>query len=257
MLKKEEKEESLLKELCGDDAKLYDVLGSLLYIDPIVAISRTDLEVLIEEAEKSVKDLSYEMARLEYRPVVDKAIFEATQNPEERSRYKKVIKDLVSKIVGATEKAKEKLEKNGLTDKATSLERRIEKYKFVRERVEDVINVASHFYNERLTMLAETGRRGARREAMREIEREEKREEQKARERRKERREAIRKMGREERREAETEEKKIEEIEGERREERRKERREAETEEKKIEEIEGERRETRREERREARRKVT
>jgi hypothetical protein len=48
LLKKEEKQESLLKELCGDDAKLYDVLGSLLYINPIAAISRTDLEILIE-----------------------------------------------------------------------------------------------------------------------------------------------------------------------------------------------------------------
>jgi len=222
-----------------------------------VAISRTDLEVLIEEAEKSVKDLSYEMAWLEYRQVVDKAIFEATQNPEEMGRYKKVIKDLVSKIVGTTEKAKEKLEKNGLTDKATSLERIIEKYKFVRERVEDVINVASHFYNERLKMLAETGRRGARKEAIREMGREEKREEQKARERREERREAIREMGREERREAEREEKRIEKMKKERREERREERQEAEREEKRIEKIEEEKREARSKERQEARRKVT
>ena len=31
--KKEEKEESLLKELCGDDAKLYAFLSSYLLID--------------------------------------------------------------------------------------------------------------------------------------------------------------------------------------------------------------------------------
>jgi len=71
-----------------------------------------------------VKDLSYEMARLKYRQVMDKALFEASQNPEERSRYIKVIKDLVSKIVSATEKAKEKVEKNGLTDKARNGKRR-------------------------------------------------------------------------------------------------------------------------------------
>ncbi len=29
--KKEEKEENLLKELCGDDAKLYDFLSSYMY----------------------------------------------------------------------------------------------------------------------------------------------------------------------------------------------------------------------------------
>jgi hypothetical protein len=188
---------------------------------------------------------------------VDKAIFEATQNPEERSRYKKVIKDLASKIVGATEKEKEKLEKNGLTDKAISLERRIKNYEFVMERIEDVINVASHFYNERLNMLAETERRGDRREAIRAMEREERREEKKSLERREERREEIRSMRGEERREAETEEKRIEKIEEERREARRKERREAETEEKRIEKIEEERREARRKERREVRRKIT
>ena len=32
--KKEEKEESLLKELCGDDAKLYDVLSNFMYEKP-------------------------------------------------------------------------------------------------------------------------------------------------------------------------------------------------------------------------------
>jgi len=200
--KKVKKEESLLKELCRDDSELYDVLASLLYLDPIAAISRTDLEILIEETEKSVKDLSYEMARLKYRQVMDKALFEASQNPEERSRYIKVIKDLVSKIVSATEKAKEKVEKNGLTDKAASLERRIHNFIFISERIEDVINVASHFYNERLVILGEKGRREERREERRE-------------------------MGREEREEAELEEMRIGEREEVGRERRRKERAEA------------------------------
>lgn len=167
--KKEEKEEDLLKELCGDDAKLYDVLGRNLYMDPIAAmrahgISEKDLEVLIEEAEKSIKDKNYEEAMGKYRLVVDKAIFEATQNPGERSRYIKVIQDLAAKTVHATEKAKEKVEKKGLTDYATSLDRRIENYKFMSERIEDVINVASHFYNERLELLGEQERREARKE---------------------------------------------------------------------------------------------
>ena len=196
---KGKKEKSLLEELCRDDSELYDVLGSLLYIDPIAATSRTDLKVLIEEAEKSVKDLSYEMAWLKYRQAVDKAIFEASQNPEERSRYIEVIKGLVPKIVGATEKAKEKAEKNGLPNKAASLERRIHNCRFVSERIEDVINVASHFYNERLVILGEkTGRE--------------------------ERREERREMGREEREEAELEEKGIGEREEAGRERRRKER---------------------------------
>jgi len=201
--KKEEKEEDLLKELCGDDAKLHDVLGRTLYLNPMTAISKKDLKILIEEAEKNINDRNYEEAMWKYRPVVDKAIFEAAQNPGERGRYIKVIQDLASKAVHATEKAKEKVEKNGLTDYATSFERRIEDYKFMSERIEDVINVASHFYNEQLEMLGEKERRDARREKMRE-------------------------MGREERVEAETEEKRIEGREKERRDARRKERREGE-----------------------------
>ena len=105
--KKEEKEEHLLKQLCGDDAKLYDVLGGYLYEDPIAAISKQDLGVLIEEAEKSVKDEDYREARQKYMRAMDKAIFEATQNSGERSRYIRVIQDLASKTAKVTEKVKE------------------------------------------------------------------------------------------------------------------------------------------------------
>ncbi len=139
--KKEEKEESLLKQLCGDDEKLYDVLATLLYLNPIAGISKTDLEILIEEAEKSNTEKNYEEAILKNRMVLDKAIFEATQNPREKSRYIKVIQDLASKTVHMTEKTKEGVEKNGLTDQVASLERRIKNYKFISERIEDVLNV--------------------------------------------------------------------------------------------------------------------
>jgi len=148
--KKEEKEKSLLEELCGDDAKLYDFLSRLLYLDPIAAISEKDLEILIEEAEKSIKEKNYAEAIGKYRLVMDKAIFEATQNPGERGRYIKVIHDLASKAAHVTEKEKEKVEKEGLTDRAASLERRIENHKFMSERIEDIIDVASKFYNEKL-----------------------------------------------------------------------------------------------------------
>jgi hypothetical protein len=196
---KEAKEESLLKELCGDDAKLYDVLAHNLYLDPIAAISKKDLEILIEEAEESIKDRNYEEATWKHKLVVDKAIFEATQNPGERSRYIKVIQDLVSEAIHANEKAKEKVEKEGRMDRATSLERRIENYKFMSKRIEDVTNVASQFYNEQLVIRGEKDRQEARREKMR-------------------------KMGKEEKIEAEREEKEIEESEKGRREARRKER---------------------------------
>jgi len=166
--KKEEKEESLLTELCGDDAKLYDFLSNYLYLNPLAAISKKELDILTEEAEKSGNFL----------PAVDKAIFEAAQNPGERERYIKVIQNLAPKTIHATEQEKEKVEKEGLTDLAASLGRRIENQKFMSERAEDIINVASKFYNEKLMELGENVRREARGEERREAEREESRTEE-------------------------------------------------------------------------------
>src|SRR4030066_671647 len=90
--KKEEKEESVLKELGGDDAKLYDFRSYYIDEKPLAAISKKDLDILTEEAEKSGN----------FRPAVDKAIFEAAQNPGERERYIKVIQNLASKTMHAT-----------------------------------------------------------------------------------------------------------------------------------------------------------
>jgi len=161
--KKEEKEKSLLKELCGDDAKLYDFLSNYLYETPLAAISKKDLDILTEEAEKSGN----------FRTAVDKAIFEAAQNAGERERYIKVIQNLASKTIHATEQEKQKLEKEGLTDQAASLGRRIEDQQFMSERAEDIINVASKFYTEKLVELGESVRREARAEERKEAERQE------------------------------------------------------------------------------------
>lgn len=138
--KKEKKEESFLKELCGDDVKLYGFLSSSLYENPVTAISGKDLDILTEEAEKSGN----------FGRAVDKAIFEGSQKPGERERYIKVIQNLASKTIHATEQEKEKAEKEGLTDQVASLERRIGNQKFIIERAEDIINVASKFYNDKL-----------------------------------------------------------------------------------------------------------
>ena len=216
----EKKEESWLRQLCGDDAKLYDVLAGSLPLDPMAAISKEDLGALIEEAEKSVKDENYEQAIRKYRVVVDKAIFEATQHQEEKDRYIKVIQDLVSKTVQATERAKEKVEKEGRADRVASFERRIEYCRFVSERIEDVLDVASHFYNERLEILGEKERGEARRGAVREKrtkeEREEgrgeKRDKKRGKERQEERQEEDREEAREEKGEKERGEERREKI---------------------------------------------
>ncbi|MFC1535206.1 hypothetical protein ACFL7M_17800 [Thermodesulfobacteriota bacterium] len=231
--KKEEKVENLLKELCGDDAKLYDFLRNYMLIDPLSGISKKDLDILTEEAEKSGN----------FREAVDKAIFEAAQNPGERERYIKVIQNLASKTIHATEQEKEKAEKEGLTDWATSLGSRIENQKFMSERAEDIINTASKYYNEKLVELGENVRREERKES----EGEEKRKEDLEKAGRETRKNERRKMGRKEKREAKKQDKR-EELEAKERKEERG--REAEREEKRIGELEKAGRETRKNERR-------
>jgi hypothetical protein len=238
--KKEEKEESLLTELCGDDAKLYDFLSNFLYLNPLAAISKKDLDILTEEAEKSGN----------FGPAVDKAIFEAAQNPGERERYIKVIQNLASKTIHATEQEKEKVEKEGLTDLAASLGRRIEYQKFMSERAEDIINVASKFYNEKLMELGENVRREARGEERRGAEREESRKEELEKAGREVRKNKRRGMGRKEKREAKKQDKREELAAEERKQARREERKEAEMEEKKKEELEKAGREVRKNKRR-------
>jgi len=238
--KKEEKEESLLKELCGDDAKLYDFLSNYLYLNPLAAISKKDLDILTEEAEKSGN----------FGPAVDKAIFEAAQNPGERERYIKVIQNLASKTIHATEQEKEKVEKEGLTDRAASLGRRIENQKFMSERAEDIINVASKFYNEKLVELGENVRREARGEERREAEMEERRTGEREKAGREARKKERRGMGRKEKREAKKQDKREELAGEERKEARGEERKEAEREERRTEELEKAGREARKKERR-------
>jgi len=238
--KEEKKEESLLKELCGDDAKLYDFLSHYLCVDPSTAISKKDLDILTEEAEKSG----------DFSPAVDKAIFEASQNPGERERYIKVIRNLASKTLPGMEQEKEKTEKEGLTDRAAFLGRRIEDQKFLSERTEDIINVASKFYNEELVELGEDERKEARGKEREIAKSDEWRIGEQEKREREARQKERKKMGKEERREAEKQEKREELSAEERKEARAEERREAEREEGRIEELEKTEREARKEERR-------
>jgi hypothetical protein len=233
-VKEEVKEESLLKELCGDDAKLHDFLSNYLCLDPLAAISRKGLDILTEEGGKSG----------DFRPAVDKAILEGAQNPGERERYIKIIQTLALKTIHATEQEIEKAEKEGLVDRAATLERRIEQQKFMSERAEDIINIASKFYNERLVELGENERREERKREKQVAEGEEWRTAELEKDARKKER---RGMGRGERREAEKQEKRdelaAEEAKGEAR-------IEAEKEEQRIGEMENAEREARKKERR-------
>ena len=239
--KKEEKEqENLLKELCGDDAKLHYFLSQYLYLNPLAGISEKDLDILTEEAGKTGN----------FRPAVDKAIFEGARNPGERQRYIKVIEGLALKTIHATEQEKEKAEKEGLTDRAASLGRRVEDHRFMSERTEDIINVASKFYNEQLVDLEEEAGRAARRKERQRARNDESRTVELERVRQEARKEEKGKMGREERREAEKQDRREELATEERKEARAEERKEAEREERRIGELEEAAREARKKERR-------
>jgi len=239
--KEEEKEEeNLLKELCGDDAKLYYFLSDYLYLNPLAGISEKDLDILTEEAGKSGN----------FRPAVDKAIFEGTQNPGERERYIKVIQNLALKAINAMEQEKEKVEKEGLTDRAASLGKGIGNHKFMSERTEDIINVASKFYNEELVELGEDARREARGKERQRAKSDESRTVELEKVRREARKKERGKMGREEKREAEKQDKREELAAEERKEAREEERKETEREERRIGELEKTEREARKKERR-------
>ena len=162
---------------------------------------------------------------------MDKAIFEGSQNPGERERYIKVIQNLALKTIHATEQEIEKAEKEGLTDQAVSLKRRIKNQKFMNERAGDIINTASKFYKEILVERGENVRREDRAAQRSVAQAEEWRAEQEEKERREAAKKERRGMGREERAEAEKQEIKEELAAEERKETRAQERKEAEKEE--------------------------
>ena len=236
---KEEKVESLLKELCGDDTKLYNFLSIRLYLNPLAAISKKDLDILIEEAEKSG----------DFRPAMDKAIFESAQNMGKRERYIKVIQNIASKTIHTTEQEKEKIEKEGHTDQAASLEKKIEKNKFMSEKAEDIINVAFKFYHEILVGVGENTRREKRGKERSGAEWEERRIEELEKAGREARKKERKGMGRKERRVSKRQDKREELAAEERKEARKEERKEGEREERRIEELEKAGREARKKER--------
>ena len=228
MAKKEEEqkgtEATLLQGLCGADAKLYACLSFYLYENPLAAVSPKDLGTLTKEAERAG----------DFRPALDKAIFEGARNPGERKRYVDTIQDLASKSIYAMEQEKEAAEKEGLAGQATSLGRRIENQKLMRERAAQVLDVASQFYSEKLTELGEREQHDVRLKDKQQAERDDKRVGELERTAREARRHARSGMGRQERRDAEKQEGKEQLAAEERKEARGEERKRAEAEETRI-----------------------
>ena len=188
----EVKEESLLRQLCGEDVKMYECLTNHLYENPSAAISNKDMATLSDEAEQSGS----------FGPALDKAIFEATQNPGERESYIKTIQALALKSSQKTEQEKEKAKEESLTDRVTLLEKRVVNQKLLGERTVDALNIADKFYAERLAVGAADGIRDARVRERNLAERQEMREEDQERTKRKARLREIKAMKRKERKKA-------------------------------------------------------
>ena len=161
-VKKEEVPVSLLKALCGDDEQLYDCLANHLYENPLTAFSGEDLDTLIAEADKSGK----------YGVAVDKAIFDAAQNPADAEKYVAVILNLVSKGIAEIEKENDEADKLGSGGMSTSFEIKLAHQKLLRERTKEVISIAARFYEEKLSDLGATTRREEREKERQSAERE-------------------------------------------------------------------------------------
>jgi hypothetical protein len=233
-----EKEVSLLKELCGDDKELHEFTSNYLCVNPLLAISPKTLDALLEEGDKTG----------DYRLALDKAIFEASQNPADMKKYLAVIQDIAARTIRVTETQKTAIEKQGLADRAAFLDSRIQDQKLMQKRAEDILNVASKYYHERLLELGEDERREQRTEERRQAENEEWRTgmaEKAEQEARKIERKA---MGRTERKEAEKQEQRDELAAQERKTTRQDQRKEAELEDQKTQDREKVEREARKKE---------
>ena len=239
----EERGQTLLEEMCGADKPLYAVLSWYLYRNPLEAVSKKDLDILIEEAEKSGR----------FRPAIDKAIFEGTQNLEEREKHVEVLRNLTARAVRAAELALDSEKERGLDARASSLASSIEDYRFMSERAADVMAVASEYYKERLLEFEANVRREVRQAERKQSERNEQVTSQREEGERAAARRERKKMGRGERREARRQAKIENAAAKDRREARREKNSEAEAEERAIEETEQAAREARKEKRRQKR----
>lgn len=231
----------MLQELCGEDERLYSALANTLYQDPSRAVSQQGLDTLIDEAKKTGM----------YGFALDKAIFEAAQNPDEKERYISVIQDLASKSVAGTEKEKEEAQKEGSNYVVSSLEKKIERLKLLGERAGDVIDVASKYYKEKLADLGAKSRHEEREKERIAAEREDRKINQEEKAAREERKKERKKMGRKERKEAEVRDQEKRLAAEERKEERAEERKATERETERLAEQEKSERESRQKEREE------
>ena len=139
---RQEKEISLLQQWCQGDSKLYDWVSKTLYLEPVGGIFDQSIDVLTAEG----------IASGDFRPAIDKALFESSQKPAEKEKYVKIIRDLVSRAIVETERELKTGEHD--SEHTDFLKKRIENRKYLGEKVEAILDVATKFYKERLEDMA-------------------------------------------------------------------------------------------------------
>ena len=162
------KETKLLKTLCGYESELYGFASNYLCINPLTAISTKILDSVMEEGSQNG----------DYRPALDKAIFEAAQHPEETANYMNIIQDIAGKNVAATEKEKGEIERQGLPERTAFPAKQIADQKLIQNRAADILKIPSKYYRERMLELGEDAKREERVAERKQVERDEWRAEQ-------------------------------------------------------------------------------
>ncbi len=186
-----------LKELCGSDSALYEYLSRNLYETPMTAISSKDIVELTREGVQNGN----------FAPAVDKAVFENAQNPGEAPKYIAIIQDLAAQAIAAAEQEKAGQDGQAAEGQVALLDRRIEQYRFLSDRVKDILGVSATFYAEKLVELEESVDRKERALKKSRAANEEQILAKRALSGRKERKQELRQMGRKERREAKRQDK--------------------------------------------------
>jgi len=153
-------EEGILERVCGGDKEVYGFTRGYLCMNPLASVSPKPLDELMKEAAESG----------DYRPPLDKAIFEASQKPEQRQNYEAIVKDIAAKTITSTEQEIAKAEKQGLIDRANFLRKRIEDQKTLQSKTGDIIDTATRYYHERVIELNEDKRKAERIAHLQEIE---------------------------------------------------------------------------------------
>jgi len=126
--------------MCADE-EMYYAASRSLYLEPDKQLPDLPIENLISDAEGTLKEGENKKAFWKFRLVFDKAVFEATRHKDERGRYSNMAEESISKALAAAERLRAEGQIRGLEDLIKAME-------ILSRRLDEYIDVASHYYLE-------------------------------------------------------------------------------------------------------------